>query len=302
MKNTFTISEIADFFNISTQTLRYYDKIGLMKPVKTDESSGYRLYSGEQFDKLYLIRDLKQLGLSLDQIKSYCETKDIRELGRILDETSSSLERQLNELQSLKKHVDDYLRSIRLLENAHGRSICEFRPIRERYAYTVDINFQAEHLLHYIDILQESYARSSLQNVEPGHILLGIHSKALGKNNLDGYNFIGNMLKQPVRDKNVRTFPEGLYAVACHLGSYDTIFDTYRKLLRYIRQHHYTISGDSLEISITDIAFTDNPEEFVTEIQIPVEEPEAQNVSGTESGIKPDPEPASPPKPEPEYS
>lgn len=271
MKNTFTISEIADFFNISAQTLRYYDKIGLMKPVKTDESSGYRLYSGEQFDKLYLIRELKQLGLSLEQIKTYCETKDIRGLGRILNETSSSLELQIKELQSLKKHVDDYLRSIRLLESAHGRSICEFRPIRERYAYTLDINFQADHLLRYMDILQESYARSSVRHVEPGHFVLGIHSNELGKNNLDGYNFIGNMLKQPVADKNVRTFPEGLYAVACHLGSYDTIFDTYRKLLRYIRRHHYTISGDSLEVSITDMAFTDNPEEFVTEIQIPVE-------------------------------
>lgn len=277
MNSTYTISEIADFFNISTQTLRYYDKIGLMKPVKTDESSGYRLYSGEQFDKLYLIRELKQLGLSLEQIKTYCETKDIRGLGRILDETSSSLDRQISELQSVKKHVDDYLRSIRLLENAHGRSICEFRPIRERYAYAVDINFQAEHLLHYMNILQESFARSSLQHVEPGHIILGIRSDELGKNNLDGYNFIGNMLKRPVEDKNVRTFPEGLYAVACHLGNYDTIFDTYRKLLRYIRQHRCTISGDSLEISITDMAFTDNPDEFVTEIQIPVTEPEQKN-------------------------
>ena len=174
MKNTYTISEIADYFNISTQTLRYYDKIGLMKPVKTAESSGYRLYSGEQFDKLYLIRELKQLGLSLGQIKTYCETKDIRGLGRILDETSASLECQISELQARKKHVDDYLRSIRLLESARRRSICEFRPIRERYAYTVDINFQAEHLLHYMQILQESYALSPLKHVEPGHIILGI--------------------------------------------------------------------------------------------------------------------------------
>lgn len=277
MKNTYTISEIADYFNISTQTLRYYDKIGLMKPVKTAEPSGYRLYSGEQFDKLYLIRELKQLGLSLGQIKTYCETKDIRGLGRILDETSASLECEIKELRSRKKHVDDYLRSIRLLESARGRSICEFRPIRERYAYTVDINFQAEHLLHYMQILQESYARSPLKHVEPGHLILGIHSEKLGKGSLDGYNFIGNMLKQPVMNKNVRTFPEGLYAVACHLGSYDTIFETYRKLLRYIRQHRYTVSGDSLEISITDMAFTDDPEEFVTEIQIPVAEPRQIN-------------------------
>lgn len=270
MKSTYTISEIADFFNISTQTLRYYDKIGLLKPEATAEPSGYRLYGGKQFDKLYLIRELKQLGLSLEQIKIYCETKDIRGLGKLLNETSGSLERQIEELQFLKKHVDDYIRSLRLLESARGRNICEFRPIRERYAYIVDINFHAGHLLQSIGMLQESYTRSSLRRVEPGHIVLGIHREELEKKNLSGYNYIGNMLKQQVNDKNARIFPEGLYAVACHLGSYDTIFDTYRKLLRHIRQNNYSISGDSLEISVTDMAFTDNPKEFVTEIQIPV--------------------------------
>lgn len=270
MKTTYTISEIADFFNISTQTLRYYDKIGLLKPKTTAEGSGYRLYDSEQFDKLYLIRELKQLNLSLEQIKTYCDTKDIHGLGSILAETSASLESRITELQSVKKHVDDYLRSIRLLEHARGRNICEFRPIRERYAYIIDVNFQAEYLLHYIGMLQESYARSPLRKAEPGHILLGIHKEELEKNNLGCYNFIGNVLKQPASDKNVVTFPEGLYAVACHLGSYDTIFDTYRKLLRYIRRNQYRITGSSLEISITDMAFTDNPDEFVTEIQIPV--------------------------------
>lgn len=272
MRTTYTISEIAEYFNISTQTLRYYDRIGLLKPETTAESSGYRLYGGEQFDKLYLIRELKQLGLSLDQIKNYCETKDIRELGRILDETSEILGIKIQEYQAIKKHVDDYLRSIRLLESARGRNICEFRPIRERYAYIVEANFHADSLLQSMGMLQESYTRSSLRRVEPGHLVLGIHREELEQKNLGGYNFIGNMLKRHVNHKNVRTFPEGLYAVACHLGNYDTIFDTYRKLLRYIRQNHYSIAGDSLEVSITDMAFTDNPAEFVTEIQIPVTE------------------------------
>ena len=51
---------------------------------------------------------------------------------------------------------------------------------------------------------------------------------------------------------------------------YETIFDSYRKLLRYIHQEQYQIAGNSLEISVTDMAFTDDPEQFVTEIQIPV--------------------------------
>lgn len=272
MKYTYTISEIADFFNLSTQTLRYYDKIGLLTPETKDASSKYRLYSSEQFNKLYLIRDLKHLGLSLEQIKNYCETKDVRTLSSILAQISGDLEVRIKELEETKKHVDEYVSSLRLLEHVNERGIFEFRQIRERFAYVIPINFQAGNLPFYIEMLQDSLAHSQLKSVEPGHVMLGIRKEYLEQKNIRIYNDIGHLLKQPAEHRNVKRFPEGLYAVACHLGPYDHIFDTYRRLIRFIRQNRYQIAGDSLEISITDMAFTDKPEEYVTEIQIPVTE------------------------------
>lgn len=270
MKKASTISEIAEFFNVSAQTLRYYDRIGLLKPEVVAPGSGYRLYRQDSFDRLYLIRELKQLGLSLEQIKSYCETRDIRGLEITLNHTLSGLNEEIRQLEAVRKHTEDYLRSIRLLESAHGQSVFEFRPIRERYGYVLDINFPPEMLRSCIYMMQESFSHSPARTAEPGRVVLGVRQAALEAGEINVYHCIGHLLKQPVSDRSVRTFPEGTYAVACHLGSYDHIFSTYRKLLRFIQENGYSVCGDSLEISVVDTAFTENPEEFVTEIQIPV--------------------------------
>ncbi len=49
MRDMFLIGELAKLFNISTDTLRYYDKIGLLKP-KYDKDNGYRYYTYRNTD------------------------------------------------------------------------------------------------------------------------------------------------------------------------------------------------------------------------------------------------------------
>lgn len=273
MKEYYTISEIADYFNISAQTLRYYDRIGLLKPEKVSEGSGYRLYEMRQIGILYLIRELKQLGLSLNQIKSYCQTKDISELKHSLEETLADLNQQINSLQQIQRHTEDYLRRIQLLESARNKdAYIELRPMQERYAYILEINYTIDRLQDYIAMMQESYAHSPLRSAEPGRVVLGIRQQELEQKSVRVYHTIGHMLDCPVADAKVRTYPAGLFAIACHLGGYDTIASTYKKLLAYIDAHGYRIIGDSLEISVVDTAYTENSDEFVTEIQIPVVE------------------------------
>ena len=52
MKNLFTIGEMAKLHNMTMKPLRYYDEIGILKPIQIDESNGYRYYSTEQFEQL----------------------------------------------------------------------------------------------------------------------------------------------------------------------------------------------------------------------------------------------------------
>lgn len=65
------IGEFAKLCGVDAQTLRYYDKIGVLCADHIDESSGYRYYKKEKLERLQLILDLKELNFSLDEIKRF---------------------------------------------------------------------------------------------------------------------------------------------------------------------------------------------------------------------------------------
>jgi len=64
----YTVHGLAKLAGISSRTLRYYDEIGILKPLKIN-SSGYRIYGQEQVDKLQQILFYRELGVSLEEIK-----------------------------------------------------------------------------------------------------------------------------------------------------------------------------------------------------------------------------------------
>lgn len=67
------IGEIAAFFNVSVKAMRIYEKMGILKPVKVDDQTGYRYYNADQVKQLDAIIELRRLGFSLAEIKSVLE-------------------------------------------------------------------------------------------------------------------------------------------------------------------------------------------------------------------------------------
>ena len=67
MKKLYTISELANFFKVSRQTLIYYDKINVFKPEVVDETNGYRYYSRDQLSEFSFLLLLKSTGFSLKE-------------------------------------------------------------------------------------------------------------------------------------------------------------------------------------------------------------------------------------------
>lgn len=67
------IGEIAAFFNVSVKAMRVYEKMGILKPVKVDERTGYRYYSADQVKQLDALLELRELGFSLLEIGKLLE-------------------------------------------------------------------------------------------------------------------------------------------------------------------------------------------------------------------------------------
>lgn len=66
MPSRMQIGEVAALFDVTTKTLRHYEKLGLLKPERAD--NGYRLYAAEDVLRIQRIRQLQSLGLSLKEI------------------------------------------------------------------------------------------------------------------------------------------------------------------------------------------------------------------------------------------
>jgi len=64
----FKIGDFSKLSFVSVKTLRFYDEMGLLKPVKVDRFTGYRYYAADQLHQLNRILLLKDLGLSLEEI------------------------------------------------------------------------------------------------------------------------------------------------------------------------------------------------------------------------------------------
>ena len=108
MDGMYTISEMANIFGVSRQTLIYYDKIGLFGPAEVNEK-GYRFYSPTQIPLMRLICMLRDLGVDLDEITRLTSSYDVAEMSRKLQERVSELDDQIAELEKERNSVQERL-------------------------------------------------------------------------------------------------------------------------------------------------------------------------------------------------
>jgi DNA-binding transcriptional MerR regulator len=106
----FKIGEFAKLNRITISTLRHYDAMNLIKPVKTDELTGYRYYSAEQMPLLSRILRLKEMGLSLEEItliiKGNTDKDALMELLCLKQsEVQDAISREEERLNSLKDYM-----------------------------------------------------------------------------------------------------------------------------------------------------------------------------------------------------
>ena len=98
-----TIQGFAKLCGCNTQTLRYYDRIGLLTPAKVDEWTGYRYYEEEQALQFVKIKNLQQADFSIEEIKAVLPGDD--------DLLTAAFERKIREQQQKLERIREIQRS-----------------------------------------------------------------------------------------------------------------------------------------------------------------------------------------------
>ena len=113
-----TIKEFASLCGCNTQTLRYYDKIDLLKPVKVDPWSGYRYYTKSQAIDFVKIKNLQAADFTIEEVKALLtipDTQVYEAFDRKIAQQSRKLERireiqqsYLTEVNTMKKLINSF--------------------------------------------------------------------------------------------------------------------------------------------------------------------------------------------------
>ena len=98
-----TIQGFAKLCGCNTQTLRYYDRIGLLTPAKVDEWTGYRYYEEEQAMLFVKIKNLQQADFTIEEIKALLPGND--------DLLMAAFERKIEEQQQKLERIREIQRS-----------------------------------------------------------------------------------------------------------------------------------------------------------------------------------------------
>ena len=127
MENYFSIGEAAKAVHTTTETLRHYDRIGLVKPSKKDEWTKYRYYTEQDIVRLNTLRLLQLMNLPLREIKKVLAYDDLEKIVEFLSQAEKKADEKIAALQYSKAKIqlarEDYERKLRARKNRSGTFI-----------------------------------------------------------------------------------------------------------------------------------------------------------------------------------
>ncbi|WP_242314999.1 MerR family transcriptional regulator [Bacillus cereus group sp. BfR-BA-01355] len=271
LNKRFTIGEMAKMHNIAESTLRYYDEKGIFHPSTVDPQTNYRYYTIDQFSLLDTIKFLRQLNIPLKEIKKYIDERNPAYALNLLEKQQEMMLKKQREIEYALAKMEHRIHLIKEATKAKAEQmVIKEIPQRKITAIAVAPNTTDDMFEYYIHSLQKNM-RQMDDSLFSGDIGVTVAKKGLMQNEFQAYSSVFILLDyMPFQVLSSDEIKEGMFACVYHHGPYEETDETYKRLMKYIDQEGYEVSGDAIEIALIDWSVTENPEEQVTEIQIPI--------------------------------
>lgn len=274
-KRNYTISEISRLFGIGIDSLRYYERLGVVSPQRG--SNGYRLYDLDDMYKLSLIKDLRRLDLPMKQIKDYLDRQTVASTRELLDRERCMLEERIAQLQNDLKTVQEHAHE---LDDAQNRPVDAIEMVSRANRHCVQLSARIERDAE-MDLLIQRLHRQ-YEHILPHLGMLEIGG-ALSVEDLDAgranvYHSVFFVLEGLEDDEDAPCdfmLEGGTYLVMRYRGPYEQNGAIYEQLLSYAALHCLEIAGPPYEFYEIDNRDTADPTEFLSRIEMRVDGPAA---------------------------
>jgi DNA-binding transcriptional MerR regulator len=265
-----TLVSIGDFSRmtfLSVKALRHYHELGLLSPAEIDPQTGYRRYDVGQVPTAQVIRRLRELGMSLDEVRAVIEASDVGVRNAAI---SAHLERMEGELAQTRATV----RSLRLLldEQPVSAVAVDYRVSGPTETLAIRDRVASSEMFDWLDgalrELRRAAADTGMRRVGPDAAL---YSSELLE---DEFGEIVAVIPVESAESSGRAerldLPRVEYAVAVHHGAVEDIDRTYAALGAVVAERAIGVQGPIREDYLVGAFDTPDESRHRTEIGWPV--------------------------------
>ncbi|MGN1024162.1 MAG: MerR family transcriptional regulator [Lachnospiraceae bacterium] len=266
-----SISEMASLRKVTPETLRYYDRIGLLEPNYIDPQTGYRYYSIRQYEKIGTIKELRELGLSIREIRDYFSDRELAKSDAILSAYYDHLQEEIRNKLKLsgilakKLHFLDEIRQPAVTDVVYTRDFDRRRIL----TFHERAGSPKAHALAFTRLEQYLPDPSPILATDRVGVLCDADFLVPVKSVRACVPMI--LLGEEKTDGPTDVLPAGRYLCLDYRGgALEESHPSFALILDALRQENLAVSGPILQLYRIDKTLTDREDETMLELQVPV--------------------------------
>lgn len=270
-----SVSEMAELNHITPETLRHYDRIGLLKPARRDPKTGYRSYLLTQCPQLDMIQFLKELGFDLAFIGEQFQEPDLPSLISLFRDLEAKTDEEIRALKRRRRMLERSIENYERFSNAppDGTLVLEYLPAREIYVVDTGVNFYDYDRTVYEALLRrvkEGILEQNLPNLSFCNVGTIWREEDFKKGLFHSTEFFVFVDPQDAPRAATEKLPPGLYLCA-YCDRFEKEPLCAEKLLREIKHLNYEVKGDYICEVLSDLPILSSHERSMyIRIQVPV--------------------------------
>lgn len=258
-----TTAQFAKLHNVNRRTLHYYDNIGLFSPRYKGEN-GYRYYDYSQSIDFEYIRMLKEINLSIKEIKEFIHAFNEQKFLDTVSYKQKEIDAEIKKLKRIRTILDTKKEHLVICQQINDMDI-EIVDLKEEYLLTVPYKFEEDDTTKVFQYIQSVWSPEQYRTGVGSYIAL----EKIQTGQFESYDGLYALTtKQPKQD-NILSKPKGKYLCGYLKGPWNRLPELYLKMFEYARSHGLQLTGYAFEYGINDFMIASD-KEYITQITIKI--------------------------------
>ena len=264
----YRIGEFSKLGKVTVKTLRYYDEVGLLKPDRVDDKTGYRVYSTKQLLELHNIQSLRQVGLPIPETMLILTGYDRR---LVLEQHKREVMAEMDDLKRKLSRIN-YLLSGQEVESMNYQATIKEVPSCTVYSKVMTVpNYDA-----YFDLIPEIGRKlmekyPDLRCATPGYCFIAYLDEEYKDEDIH-VEFCEAVTesREDFDDIVFKEIPPVTVLSVMHKGPYSDLRNAYGYAFDWVEKNGYRVSDSPRENYIDGIWNRQDEADWLTELQIPI--------------------------------